>query len=184
MSLTDKRVAILVHNYFEQAEFEEPLKALRDENVKVTVVSADKLKLQGLSHTEKGEWFQADLLLAAASPDDYDGLVLPGGVFNADKLRMNEAAQQWAIDFLDSGRPLAVICHATWLLVSADAVEERRLTSYYTLQDDIRNAGGEWVDMPVVIDDNLITSRQPDDLPEFNEALLKALNSSSHASLA
>lgn len=177
MDLADKRIAILVHDWFEQSEFEEPLNALRDAGAEVTVVSATgKKKLQALNHADKGGEFQADLLLAAASPDDYDALVLPGGALNADKLRMDETARQWVIDFLDSGRPLAVICHAPWLLVSADVVEERRLTSYYTIQDDVRNAGGEWVDLSVVIDGNLITSRQPDDLPEFNNALIDMLS--------
>jgi len=183
MNTTDKRVAILVHNFFEQTEFEEPLRALKDAGAEVTVISASKKKLQGLNHAEKGDEFQADLLLSAASSDDYDALVLPGGALNADGLRMNEAAQQWVIDFLDSGRPLAVICHAPWVLVSADAVEERRLTSYRTIQDDIRNAGGEWVDQPVVIDVNLITSRQPDDLPQFNDALIHMLSRSRPAEM-
>ncbi|HUY85392.1 MAG TPA: type 1 glutamine amidotransferase domain-containing protein [Candidatus Dormibacteraeota bacterium] len=183
MNTTDKRVAILVHNFFEQTEFEEPLRALKDAGAEVTVISASKKKLQGLNHAEKGDEFQADLLLSAASSDDYDALVLPGGALNADGLRMNEAAQQCVIDFLDSGRPLAVICHAPWVLVSADAVEERRLTSYRTIQDDIRNAGGEWVDQPVVIDVNLITSRQPDDLPQFNDALIHMLSRSRPAEM-
>lgn len=173
--ITDRRVAILVYDLFEQAEFEEPLNSLRDSGAQVTVISAGKKKLQAMNHADKGDKFQADLLISEAGSEDYDALVLPGGALNADKLRMDEAARQWVIDFIDSERPLAVICHAPWLLVSADVVEGRRLTSYYTLQDDIRNAGGEWVDLPVVTDDNLITSRKPDDLPEFTDALMEML---------
>lgn len=181
MDVSNKHVAILVHNFFEQSEFEEPLNALRKAGAKVTVIAAGKKKLQSLNHADKGDEFRADLLLTAANSDDYDALVLPGGALNADVLRMNETARQWVIDFLDSERPLAVICHAPWVLVSADVVEERRLTSYYTIQDDIRNAGGEWVDWAVVVDDNLITSRKPDDLPEFNNALIDMLEHPSPA---
>lgn len=178
MDITSKHIAILVHNYFEQAEFEEPLSALKDAGAEVTIIAADSLRLQGLNHVAMGDSFEADLLLQQATPEDYDGLVLPGGAINADKLRVIEVAQRWVTDFLDAGKPVAVICHAPWLLVSADAVEGRRLTSYYTIKDDIVNAGGEWVNMPVVVDGNLITSRQPDDLPRFNEALIKLLSKS------
>lgn len=177
MDIAGKHIAILVDNYFEQAEFEEPMSALKDAGADVTVISTSSDKvLQGLNHIEKGDKFEADLLLGQASPGDYDALVLPGGVVNADNLRVVEGAQQWVLDFLDSGKPLAAICHAPWVLVSADAVEGRRLTSYHTLKDDILNAGGEWVNQPLVIDGNLITSRKPDDLPQFNEALIEMLN--------
>jgi len=176
MNSSGKHVAVLVHNYFEQAEFEEPIRALKDAGAEVTIISADKESLQGLRHVKLGDTFTADLLLNQASPDDYDALVLPGGAMNADQLRVVEAAKQWALDFLDAAKPLAVICHAPWVLVSADAVEGRRLTSYHTIRDDITNAGGEWVDLAVAIDDNLITSRKPDDLPRFNDELIKMLS--------
>jgi protease I len=107
--------------------------------------------------------------------DEYDALVVPGGVINADHLRMEEKARQWVQKFLKEDKPVAVICHGPWLLVSADCVRDRRLTSYFTLQDDIRNAGGIWLDESVVVDNNLITSRTPDDLPAFNDALTSAL---------
>jgi len=175
MDVTGKKVAILVDNYFEQAEFEEPLSALRDAGAQVTIIGASTKELQGLQHVEKGDTFQADLLLRDASPNDYDALVLPGGAINADALRVVETAQDWAREFLDNHKPLAVICHAPWVLVSADALDGRRLTSYHTIQDDIENAGGTWVDQQVVVDDTLITSRQPDDLPAFNDALLTML---------
>lgn len=177
MDINGKHIAILVDNYFEQAEFDEPLSALKNAGAEVTVISAGSKELTGMHHAEKGDTFQADLTLEEASSDDYDALVLPGGAINADSLRMNENARRWVTDFLDSYRPLAAICHAPWVLVSADCIEGRRLTSYETIQDDIRNAGAEWVDMPLVIDGNLITSRKPDDLPQFCDAIIKFLSS-------
>lgn len=175
MNVSGKKVAVLVDNYFEQAEFEEPISALVDAGADVTVVSASGKKLRGLNHIDKGDDFEADLLLNQANSDDYHALVLPGGAINADALRTNEKAQRWVQDFLDSGRPVAVICHAPWLMVSADAVEGRKLTSWGSIKDDIMNAGGDWMDKPVVIDKNLITSRKPEDIPLFNEALIKML---------
>ena len=176
MDVANKKVAMLVHNYFEQSEFEEPLHDLKSAGVAVTVVAADDEPLFGMHHAKMGSKFLADLRLDDANPEDYDGLVLPGGVINADALRMVPKAREWVIDFLDAGKPVGAICHAPWLLVSADAVEGQRLTSYHTLQDDIRNAGGEWVDQKVVVDGNLVTSRKPDDLPAFTEAFLDLLS--------
>lgn len=175
MDISGKHVAILVDNYFEQAEFDEPLSALKNAGAEVTVISTGAKELTGMHHADKGDNFPVDLVLDQASSDDYDALVLPGGAINADALRMNEDARSWVMDFLESNRPLAAICHAPWVLVSADCLEGRRLTSYYTIQDDIRNSGGEWVDLSVVIDGNLITSRNPDDLPQFCDAIIKSL---------
>lgn len=175
MDINGKHVAILVDNFFEQPELDEPLSSLRNAGAEVTVISTGAKEITGMHHADKGDNFPVDLVLDQASSDDYDALVLPGGAINADALRMNEGARRWVQDFLESNRPLAVICHAPWVLVSADCIEGRRLTSYYTIQDDIRNAGGEWVDLPVVIDGNLITSRNPDDLPQFCDAIIKAL---------
>lgn len=175
MNIKNKQVAVLVHNYFEQAEFEEPIMALKNAGAEVTIISADKKSLRGMRHIQLGDTFKADILLDEASSEDYDALVLPGGATNADNLRIVEAAKQWVLDFLDAGKPLAVICHAPWVLVSADAVEGRRLTSYHTIRDDVVNAGGEWIDQAVIVDGNLITSRKPDDLPRFNKELLKML---------
>jgi len=177
MSIKGKRVAILVHNYFEQAEFEEPLQALKNAGATVSIISAtDSIELQAMKHVDKGTSFTADLLLKDAQPGDYDALVLPGGAINADHLRAVDAAREWVVEFLDSDKPLAVICHAPWVLVSADAVDGKRLTSYHTIKDDIVNAGGEWTNRPVVVDGNLITSRQPADLPQFNAALIEQLS--------
>jgi len=173
----------LVYNYFEQVEYEEPIKFLKDAGVEVIVISASQKDLQSLHHARTGDKFRADLLLNQTSSEDYDALVLPGGVINADSLRSNETAQRWLLDFLDSGRPIAAICHAPWLLVSADAVEGKRLTSYYTIKDDIINSGGEWVNLPVVVDDNLITCRHLDDIPKFNEAIINMLGNKSPDSI-
>ncbi len=171
MSIVGKRIGILVDNYFEQAEFEVPLGFLRSEGAIVEVIATTNKDIQGMCHAKMGAAFLADELLETVTPADYDGLLLPGGVINADKLRMVEKAQQWVNEFVDEGKLIAAICHAPWLLVSADAVEARRLTSYYTLQDDIRNAGGEWISQPVVVDKNFITSREPDDLEHFTAAI-------------
>lgn len=171
MNAIEKKIAILVDNYFEQSEFEVPLRELESSGAEVTIVGTDKKELQALKHIKLGDTFKANLLIADTDPDMFNGLILPGGVFNADHLRMLPKARDWIDHFMDNDKLIAAICHAPWLLVSADVVEGRRLTSYYTLQDDIRNAGGEWVDQPVVIDRNLITSRKPDDLPAFTQAI-------------
>lgn len=176
MDLTGKKAAVLVHNYFEQAEFEQPLKTLKDAGAEVHVVSASGEKeLQGLHHVDKGETFQADFILDDVAAGDYDALVLPGGAINADALRMVDAARQWVRDFMESGKLLAVICHAPWLLASSGVAKGKKLTSFFTIQDDMKNAGADWVDEAVVIDGNLITSRKPDDLPAFCSALVQAL---------
>ncbi len=174
-NINGKHVAVLVDNYFEQAEFEEPVQTLKEAGAEVTVITTKDKQLIGLNHADRGDKFEADLLLDQADWIDYDALVLPGGAINADSLRVNEDVKQWAASFLDSGKPVAIICHAPWVLVSADLVDGRKLTSYHTIRDDIMNAGGDWVDMPVVINDNLITSRQPDDLPLFIEAIMTML---------
>lgn len=171
MDIAGKKVAVLVSNYFEEAEFEEPIEALQTAGAKVTVISADTKELHGLRHIEMGSAFSADLLLREASSGEYDALLLPGGAINADRLRMSREAQEWVREFMQTGKPLAAICHAPWALISADVIGGKQLTSYYTIQDDVRNAGGEWLDQQVVIDENLITSRQPDDIPAFKMRL-------------
>lgn len=171
MSLDQIPIAILVDNYFEQAEFESPLNFLREAGADVTVVSASKKDLQAMQDVKLRDTFSADKLLEDIQYVDFEALVLPGGVVNADNLRMSAKAREWVNYMIDEYKLIAAICHAPWLLVSADAVEGRRLTSYHTLQDDIRNAGAEWIDQPVVIDYNFITSRQPEDLSAFNKAI-------------
>lgn len=176
--LQRKHVALLVADHFEQQELEVPLHDLQRAGMHVTVISSEGATLRGMHEANTGDELEADLILSEARSEDYDALILPGGVVNADMLRMDSKARAWAIEFLDSGRLVAAICHAPWLLVSADIVEGRRLTSYETLADDIRNAGGEWVDLPVVVDDNLITSRKPADLPQFTTAIVGWLRQS------
>ena len=174
--VTSKHVAILVENYFEESEFVKPKEALESAGALTTVVSTGEENLQAMKHdVEKGDTFMPDLTIEDVMFEDYDMLVVPGGVVNADKLRMNEKAREWVRYCMDNEIPLAVICHGPWLLVSADVVNGMKLTSYYTLQDDIRNAGGTWEDKELVIDGNLITSRNPHDLPAFCGAIIDTL---------
>jgi protease I len=176
MDLQGKKVAILVNNYFEEAELVEPKKALEALGAVAHIVSSQEGQLTAMQHdANRGSAYKVDVRLQDADPEKYDALVIPGGVINADHLRMEEKARQWVKMYMQQGKPVAVICHGPWLLVSADCVRDRRLTSFYTLQDDIRNAGGIWLDEAVVVDKNLITSRKPDDLPAFNTAISAAL---------
>ena len=175
MDVAGKRIAIIVDNYFEESEFAGPLKICKDKGMEVRVLGATTLDLQAMNHEKAGGTYKADDLLEHERLDSFDALLFPGGALNADTLRMDELARMWVRDALESGKPVAAICHAPWLLVSAGVVMGRTLTSYYTIQDDIRNAGGEWRDQEVVIDNNLITSRKPDDVPTFCQALLDML---------
>lgn len=167
------RVAILVTDYFEQVELTEPRQALEDVGATTLIVAPEEGQVQGFNHDKKGDQFPVDMTLAQASPDDFDAVLLPGGALNADKLRMVPEARSFIQEIDAAGKPIAVICHAPWLLVSAGLVKDRTLTSYYTLQDDIRNAGGNWLDQEVVTDKNWVSSRQPDDIPAFNRAMLQ-----------
>ncbi len=173
MATQDKkiRVAILAAPNFEEAELVEPKKFLEKEGAETDVISLESGKIQAMKHDEKSAKYDVDLVLAEADPADYDALLLPGGALNADKLRVEKKAQEFVKAFDKAGKPIAVICHAPWLLVSAGLVKGRKLTSYHTIQDDIRNAGGEWTDSEVVVDGNWITSRQPSDIPAFNRAM-------------
>jgi|ERR1700683_648891 protease I len=173
MATQDKkiRVAILAAPNFEETELIEPKKFLEKEGAKTEVISLESGKIQAMKHDEKSAKYDVDVVLAEADPADYDALLLPGGALNADKLRVEKKAQEFVKAFDKAGKPIAVICHAPWLLVSAGLVKGRKLTSYHTIQDDIRNAGGEWTDSEVVVDGNWITSRQPSDIPVFNEAI-------------
>ena len=173
--IKDMKIAILVDDLFEQAELAEPRRALKAAGATVHIVSPKGPKVTGMKHHDKGDSFDVDVPLAEARPDDYDGLVLPGGVVNADVLRTNEAAQQFAQAIDGAGKPVAVICHGAWLLISAGLAAGRTLTSWPSLKDDLRNAGATWVDREVVGDGNWTSSRKPDDLPAFNRELIAAL---------
>jgi protease I len=171
--LDGKRVAILVANGFEQVEMTEPRKALEQAGAKAELISPEKREVQGMNHDEKGEKFKVERTLDSASPSDYDALLLPGGVANPDKLRMNPAAVKFVQSFFAEGKPVAAICHGPWMLVEAGVLTRRTITSWPSLRTDIRNAGGEWVDREVVRDDELVTSRKPDDIPAFNREMIQ-----------
>jgi protease I len=178
--LNGKKVAILVENGFEQVEMTEPRRALQEAGAQTQIVSSVQGHVKGWSHTEWGDSFPVDLPLENARPDDFDALMLPGGVMNPDKLRMNPKAVQFVKAFFDAGKPIAAICHAPWTLVEADVVRGRTLTSWPSLQTDIRNAGGRWVDQEVVTDNGLVTSRKPDDIPAFNRKMIEEFAEGKH----
>ena len=176
MEKKSKKIAVLVEDYFEEAELTIPIKILEKNKMKVTIISSSSKRLKSMKGRENGNDFNADLLLDEASSKDYDALILPGGIFNADQLRMNEKAQAWAIDFIDNNKLVAASSYAPWLLVSADLVEEKKLTSTPTLKDDVCNAGGEWTNRPVVVDGNLITSRGGEDIEKFAASIIDWLD--------
>lgn len=167
------RVAILVETGFEQVEMTEPRKALDEAGAKTTLISPAGNRVKAWDFTQWGNEFPVDVPLDTASPDQYDALLLPGGVMNPDKLRMNPKAVQFVRKFFDARKPVAAICHAPWSLVEADVVRGRTLTSWPSLKTDIRNAGGNWVDQEVVREERLVTSRKPDDIPAFNRETIR-----------
>src|SRR6266567_4606278 len=171
--LSGFRVAVLATDGFEEAELTEPVQALKGAGAEVTVVSLGPGEIQGFRHDiNKAGKVKADRAVGDVSADEFDGAVLPGGTVNADSMRMVPQVQAFLRAMQEAGKPIAAICHAPWELVSAGLVRRRTLTSYHTLQDDVRNAGGNWVDREVVEDGNWVTSRQPADLPAFNRAVL------------
>ncbi|ALM82085.1 type 1 glutamine amidotransferase domain-containing protein [Bordetella sp. N] len=174
-------VAFLAVDGFEQAELLEPRKAVQAAGARAVVVSAKTGKIQGFEHTDKGEQVAVDLTFAEADPAHFAAVVLPGGVVNADDIRTHPKAREFVKRMQDAGKPVAVICHGPWLLISADLVRGRTLTSWPSLQDDLRNAGAKWEDKEVVVDKNWISSRKPDDIPAFNKALLKQLEEAAKA---
>jgi len=169
--LQKMRVAILLADDFEQVEMTEPRKALEEAGAMTKIISPQPGHVSGMQHDVKADTFKVDMTLEQANPDDFDAVLLPGGALNADSLRMNPSAQNFIRQIDKSGKPIAVICHAPWLLVSAGCVKGRTLTSYPTIQDDIRNAGGNWIDQPVVHDRNWVSSRSPKDLGVFTPAV-------------
>ncbi len=171
-ALRGRTVAFLVAaEGIEQVELTEPWKAVEEAGGTPRLVSPESGKVQAFNHLDKADSFDVDVAVEDADVADFDGLVLPGGVANPDALRTDATAMAFVKGFFESGKPVAAICHAAWSLVEADVVSGRRLTSWPSLQTDIRNAGGTWVDQEVVVDGNLITSRNPDDLPAFNAAI-------------
>ncbi len=171
--LTGKRIAFLATDMVEQVELTEPWKAVEQAGGKPELVSLEEGEIQAFDHYDKADTFPVDRAVSEATADDYDGLVLPGGVGNPDTLRTDEDAVRFARTFVESGKPVAVICHGPWTLVEADVVRDRTLTSFPSIRTDIENAGGNWVDQEVVVDELLISSRNPDDLPAFCRTLVE-----------
>jgi protease I len=172
--LEGKRIAFLMANEgVEQVEYFEPRKAVEEAGAAVEVISTEAGQVQGFEHLDKGETWDVDKTTSEAKADDYDGVVLPGGVANPDQLRMDQDAVRFLREFFAAGKPVGAICHAPWMLVEADVVDDRQVTSYPSLQTDIRNAGGNWVDEEVVVDSGLVTSRRPGDLPAFNSKIVE-----------
>ena len=174
--LAQARVLMLAADGFEQDELFKPRQALLDAGVQLTLASIKTNPIQGVvNDSEKGESITPDVRLDDVDTDDYDALVLPGGVANPDKMRLQERAVEIVTEFMEDDKIVAAICHAPWLLVEADVVDGRRVTSWPSVRTDLENAGAEVVDEQVVVDGNLITSRKPDDIPAFNQAILTAL---------
>jgi protease I len=171
-NLHELRVAVIATDGVEEIELASPVRALREAGARVDIISDHSGEIQGFQHHGKAGKTKVDRTLDAASPNDYDALVLPGGALNADQMRANPKVRQFIYEIDRSGRPMAVICHAPWELISAGIISGRTLTSWPTIQDDVRNAGGRWEDREVVVDANLVTSRGPKDLPAFNREML------------
>ncbi|MBV9392010.1 MAG: type 1 glutamine amidotransferase [Verrucomicrobia bacterium] len=180
-NLNNLRVAILVANGFEQVELEKPKKALDEAGAKTFIISIEKDKVKAWNVSDWGDKFHVDLQIAEANVSLYDALLLPGGVMNPDYLRVDSKAVAFVKSFLESGKPIAAICHGPWTLVEADGVKGKTLTSWPSLRTDIQNAGGTWVDQEVVTDNGLVTSRKPADIPAFNRKMLEEFAEGTHA---
>jgi protease I len=180
--LHGKKIAILVANEgVEQVELTSPLDALRDAGADVNLLALEDGDIQAFNHLDKGDTFSPDRAVGEADPNDYDGLVLPGGVANPDQLRTDTDAVQFVRAFFEAGKPVGVICHGPWTLINADVVDGRTLTSWPSLQTDLRNAGAEWVDEEVHVDRGLVSSRKPDDLEAFNAKIVEEFAEGVHA---
>lgn len=174
-NLKGKRVAILATDGFEQAELLEPRKALDEAGARTEIVAPKEGQIKGWDHTDWGKSADVDKTLDDANPHDYDALVLPGGVMNPDRLRTDPRAINFIRQFIATGKPVAAICHGPWTLIEADAVRGKTMTSWPSLKTDLKNAGANWVDQQVATDSQFITSRKPDDIPAFNQALIAAI---------
>jgi len=182
-SLDGMTVAILVSDGFEQVEMTEPRKALEAAGAKTQVVSPLDGSVRGWNHHDPADTFEVDVPLKTANPDDFDALLLPGGVVNPDALRIDEKAVAFVRAFVDAGKPIAAICHGPWTLIDAGGVKDRRMTSWPSLRADLRNAGARWSDREVVVDHELVTSRKPDDLPAFNREMVRLFELANEAAL-
>jgi len=182
--VTNKKIAVLATDGFEQVELTEPVNALRARGAEVVIVSQKAGEIQGMNHHEKGDRITVDLELSRANPADFDAIVLPGGVANPDTLRNDAQAVAFIRHFTDAKKPVAAICHGPWTLIEVDAVRGRKVTSWPSLRTDLRNAGAEWVDQSVVVDGNFVTSRKPDDLADFNREIIKLVGQGRSETLA
>lgn len=174
------KILIIATNGFEQSELEVPRDKLKQAGAQVTIASLDGKEITGWDHTDWGRPAQVDLKIADAKGADYDALVIPGGVINPDKLRIDEPTIKLVKDFLASGKIVAAVCHGPWLLVQADALKGRQATSYKSIRKDVENAGARWVDEEVVVDNGIITSRNPDDLPAFVKKIIEEVEEGKH----
>jgi protease I len=178
--LKGKRIAFLFTEGAEQDEVKKPLEAVRDAGADVDIVSLEQGDVEMWEHFDKGEKISADRAVSDVDASDYDGLVVPGGVANPDQLRMDQDAVKFVRGFFEQHKPVGVICHGPWILAEADVVKGRKVTSWPSLQTDLRNAGAEWVDEEVVVDNGLVTSRKPDDLPAFNAKIVEEFAEGKH----
>lgn len=180
MKLKDKKVAILATDGFEKSELFEPLEALKKEGATVHIISNKEGEIKSWDKTDWGKAIAVDQLIKETDESDYHALVLPGGVLNPDTLRTDEDALQFIQNFFKSHKPVAAICHAPWLLISAGVIEDREVTSYKSIKDDVLNAGATWMDKEVVVDSGLVTSRNPNDLPAFIDKLIEEIREGKH----
>jgi protease I len=178
--LKGKKVAILVADGFEQVEMTDPRKALQEAGADTQIVSPAEGKVKGWQHTDWGDEFAVDVPLATAHADDYDALLLPGGVMNPDHLRIDPQAVQFVKDFFTAKKPVAAICHGPWMLAEADVLRGRTVTSFPSIRTDLQNAGANWVDQEVATDQGLVTSRKPDDIPAFNRKMVEEFAEGRH----
>ena len=178
--LRNKRIAVLVDHGFEQSELTEPKKALEAAGATAEIISPQSGKVKGWRHTNWGDELPVDRKLSEANPADYDALLLPGGVMNPDKLRIDPKAIAFITHFVESHKPIAAICHGPWPLIETGIVRGRKVTSWPSLRTDLKNAGAEWVDEEVVVDNGLVTSRKPDDIPAFNRKMIEEFAEGKH----
>jgi protease I len=178
--LKGKKIAIIAADMVEQVELTEPRKALEDAGAETHLISMKPGEIQGFNHFDKADKQKVDKLVEEVDASDYDALMIPGGVGNPDLMRTDENMVEFTREFFEQGKPVAAICHAPWMLVEAGVVRGRKLTSWPSLRTDIRNAGGDWVDEQVVVDEGLVTSRKPDDIPAFNAKMIEEFAEGAH----
>jgi len=182
--LDGKKVAILVTDGFEQVEMTKPREALDEAGAETKIVSLKSGKIQGMHHADKGDKFDVDLTLDEARPEEFDALLIPGGLMNPDALRSTDDALEFTRHFFREGKPVAAICHGPWVLIDAGVVRGRTLTSWPAIKNDVKNAGGKWINEEVVVDNGLVTSRKPDDIPAFNKKMIEEFCEGRHEAMA